>query len=113
MIITFKDRKLGNSLSIFNHYKRMTGNSLEKDILMMQKRQSILDNPKASEEEIDKAYQFDPIETIQYIYYAMRCAGEGKSLNPDIVMDELEIEDITSGKLTKVIEQLLTSKKNN
>jgi hypothetical protein len=112
MIFTVNGRNVSNSLTVFNHYKRATGNSLEKDIMAMQRRQKILDDPNASAEAIEKALDVDPFEIIEFIYYAMRCAAEGKSLDPSTVIDELSVDDIMSGELTEAIEKLVNVKKN-
>ena len=113
MIIKYKGLyPVANKISIFNHYKRISGRSLERDMQLLQKREGILNKTDASIDEINKALEIDPIEILQNVYYALRCAGEGKILTPDEVTDELDIQDLTNGSLIEVINQLLEVKKN-
>jgi len=103
MIYEFKGHKVSNSLSVFNYYKTLTGNSLEKDVKKIQKLQ---DNPDA-EEDIDITL------IIQYIYYAMRCAAEKKELDLSEVIDEVDISDLADGTMQECIMRLVEVKKNS
>ena len=113
MIINYKGLyPVANKISIFNHYKRISGRSLERDMQLLSKREGILNKTDASIDEINKALEVDPIEILQNVYYALRCAGEGKILTPDEVTDELYIQDLTTATIIDVINQLLEEKKN-
>ena len=116
MIYEFKGNKVSNSLSVFNYYKTLTGNSLERDIKKMKRLQDVMDNSEATEAEVDKAQaecDFDIITVIQYIYYAMRCAAEKKELDLSAVIDEIDISDLSDGKLQECIMRLVEVKKKD
>ncbi|MCU7522503.1 MAG: hypothetical protein HF308_15375 [Ignavibacteria bacterium] len=112
MIFKFKDYNLSNSISVFNHYKRITGNSLEKDLRRIEQREKILKDPKATEAQRDAAMDIDEIEIIQYVYCAMRCAGEAKPLDIEATVNEIDVADLVDGKLQEAILKLVDVKKN-
>lgn len=113
MMVKYKNQyPVSNKISVFNHYKRMSGRSLERDMQMLQHRDQVLNNPASTKEEIDLVLELDMIEILQYVYYAFRCAGEGKVLEPDTVIDELTINDLTDGSLVELIGKLMEVKKN-
>ncbi|MFA7136728.1 MAG: hypothetical protein WC125_12850 [Bacteroidales bacterium] len=114
MLFEFKGHKLSNSLNVFNYYKSITGRSLEGDIRGLQKLDTVMNKPDATEEEIDrvqKGMPADITETVQYIYYAMRCAAEKKELDLSAVIDEVDISDLADGSLQEVIMKLVEVKK--
>lgn len=114
MIFKYKNKYLvSNKISVFNHYKRITGSSLERDMQLIQKRDHVLNDPASTEEDISKVLEVDVIEILQYVYYAFRCAGEARILEPDVVIDELTINDLTDGSLVELINQLMEVKKNS
>lgn len=113
MMIKYKDKYLvASKISVFNHYKRISGKSLERDLQMVQKRESILSDVASTSEQIDEALSVDIIQILQYVYYALRCSGEGSVLDADLVIDELEISDLTDGSLIELINRLMDVKKN-
>jgi predicted nucleotidyltransferase len=113
MMLKYKDQYLvSNKISVFNHYKRISGRSLEHDMQLMQKREHVLNDPASSEQDIEQVLEVDIIEILQYVYYAFRCAGEAKVLEPDAVIEELIINDITDGSLVELISKLMEVKKN-
>ena len=113
MILKYKDKyPVANKISIFNHYKRITGRSLERDMQEVQKREQVLNDESSTVEQVNEALEIDIIEILQYVYYAFRCAGEAKSLEVDTVIDELDINDLTDGSLVELINELMEVKKN-
>ncbi len=114
MILKYKDKyPVANKISVFNHYKRITGRSLERDMQKVQKREEVLNSDVASTEEVNDALEIDIIEIMQFVYYAFRCAGEAKILEVDIVIDELDINDLMDGSLVELISKLMEVKKNS
>lgn len=114
MIFKYKDKyPVANKISVFNHYKRITGRSLERDMQKVQKREEVLNSDVASTEEVNDALEIDIIEIMQFVYYAFRCAGEAKILEVDIVIDELDINDLMDGSLVELISKLMEVKKNS
>lgn len=114
MILKYKDKyPVANKISVFNHYKRITGRSLERDMQKVQKREEVLNSNVASTEEVNDALEIDIIEIMQFVYYAFRCAGEAKILEADSVFDELDISDLTDGSLVELINNLMEVKKNS
>lgn len=114
MIFEFKGNKLSNSLSVFNHYKKTTGRSLESDIRNVKKLTDLIDDPEASESEIERIQNelpFNITEIIQYIYYSMRCAAEKKELDLSSIINEIDIPDLADGSLQSVIQKLVDVKK--
>lgn len=113
MTIKYKDKyPVSNKISVFNHYKRISGQSLERDMQAIQERDQVLSNPDSTREQIEEVLDTDIIEILQYIYYAFRCAGEGRVLEPDTVIDELDISDLTDGSLVELVNCLMEVKKN-
>jgi hypothetical protein len=114
MIFKYKDKyPVANKISVFNHYKRITGRSLERDMQKVQKREEVLNDESATDEEVNEALDIDIIEIMQFVYYAFRCAGEAKILEVDIVIDELDINDLMDGSLVELISKLMEVKKNS
>lgn len=114
MLFKFKDTyQVSNSLAVFNYYKKLTGRSLERDIANIDRVSKVLSNLDAhTEQEINDAYEVaDPTEILQYIYYAMRCAGESKELALDKVIEEIDVADIIDGSLQELITKLVEVKK--
>lgn len=114
MIFEFKGHKVSNSLNVFNYYKGVTGRSLEGDIRVLKKLETVMNKPDATEDEIDNAQDamnVDISETIQYIYFSMRCAAEKKELDLSTIIDEVDISDLADGSLQDVILKLVEVKK--
>ena len=113
MIFKYKGKEVSNSLSVFNYYKAATGKSIEKDLILIERRDKVLNDSNSTDEEIDKALDLiDPVETIQFIYYAMRCAADNKTLDVLEVINEIEISDINDGTLMELVAKLIDVKKN-
>jgi hypothetical protein len=114
MIFKYKDKyPVANKISVFNHYKRITGRSLERDMQKVQKREEVLNDESATDEEVNEALDIDIIEIMQFVYYAFRCSGEAKILEVDSVSDELDITDLMDGSLVELISKLMEVKKNS
>jgi hypothetical protein len=114
MIFEFKGHSLSNSLAVFNYYKGLTGRSLENDLRQMQRLERVMNNPDATDEDIDAAQNAVPLditETIQYVYYAMRCAAERKDLELSTIIDEVDITDLADGTLQEALTKLVDVKK--
>lgn len=114
MVFEFKGHKVSNSLNVFNYYKSLTGRSLEGDIRGLKKLETVMNNPDATEEEINNAQAsstVDIMETVQYIYYAMRCAAEKKELDLIEVIDEVDVSNLADGSLQEIIMKLVEVKK--
>jgi hypothetical protein len=87
----FKGKKVSNALSVFTHYKRLTGRSFEKDFIKIGKDQDGTDN----------------IELVNDMYYAFRCAGECKELDVEEVSAELTIQDVMTKEFSELFKKLL------
>lgn len=114
MIFDFKGKKVSNTLSVFNYYKRISGTPLEGDVLKLKKFIQVVDNPEATDDEIAQAYEKCNVEQITIllnIYYAMRCAAEKKELDFSEVTDELETTDLIDGSMEELIQRLVSIKK--
>lgn len=114
MLFEFKNHKVSNSLNVFNYYKGVTGRSLESDIRKMKKLDAVMNNPQATEAEIEAAQEampLDMLEIVQYIYYAMRCAAERKELEFADIINEVDVSDLADGTLQAVIMKLVEVKK--
>jgi len=111
MLSKYKGKLISNSLSVFNYYKGLAGRSLEKDIHKVESRAKILDDPNSTDEELDAAYDSDPMELLQGIYFAMRCAAEHKDLDYSEVQSEINIEDLSTGQLLTEINKMFKGKK--
>lgn len=111
MIKDFNGKKIANSLNVFNYYKRLTGNSLEVDLKQFLKLQDLVDKKGNVDLDIIPDEGTSVFEILQYIYYAMRCAGEKKELDLTEVLDELTVEDLSSPPFMELINFLVGDKK--
>lgn len=114
MLFKYKDKHLmSNSIDVFNIYKRLTGRSLEKDLINIKRRDDILKNPEATEAEVDKALDMvDPTEIVQMVYAAMRLDAEPNA-DLEAIIKEVEIEDLQNGSLQGALEKLISTGKKN
>lgn len=112
MTVDYKGNKLSNSLAMFLYYKSATGSTMEKDTSLVQQQQKILNDENATEEEKNKALdKVDALQVLTNVYYSMRCAAEGKKLDYDTTIAEVDITDLTTDEFSIVLEKLMSVKK--
>ncbi len=112
MTLEYKGCKLSNSLSMFLYYKSATGSTMEKDISLIQQQRKIIDDENTTEEEKNKALdKVDATQVLTNVYYSMRCAAEGKKLDYDSTIAEVDISDLISNEFSMVLEELMSVKK--
>lgn len=107
MIKEFKGHKLANSLSMFLYYKKVAGKAMEKDLMLLNKQQEILNNKESTEDDKMKAYDLVCVpEILLNTYYAMRCSAECGLLPYDDTISEIDLDDVTSGEFIDCIQAL-------
>lgn len=112
MTLEYKGCKLSNSLSMFLYYKSATGSTMEKDTSLIQQQRKIIDDENTTDEEKNKALdKVDATQVLTNVYYSMRCAAEGKKLDYDSTIAEVDISDLISNEFSMVLEELMSVKK--
>lgn len=85
---------------------------MEKDTSLIQQQRKIIDDENTTEEEKNKALdKVDATQVLTNVYYSMRCAAEGKKLDYDSTIAEVDISDLISNEFSMVLEELMSVKK--
>ena len=112
MTLEYKGCMLSNSLSMFLYYTSATRSTMEKDTSLIQQQRKIIDDENTTEEEKNKALdKVDATQVLTNVYYSMRCAAEGKKLDYDSTIAEVDISDLISNEFSMVLEELMSVKK--
>lgn len=113
---TYKGHILGNSLNVFTYYKQYTGRGMQKDLALLNAKNSIIanmDTSKATPEELVKISDIESDLIMSALYVALRKAGdiEARRKSAEAILDELETQDLSDIELINTIVDLLGPKK--
>lgn len=118
-ILTYKGHKLGNSVSMYMHYKAISNRNLTSDLAKLSGIAKIAakleSNEGLTEAEEKCLAENDVMEIVLFLWCSLRYAGdkEARDLSPEDLMEELDSEDLSNDDFIGILVNLLSSKKKD
>lgn len=113
----YKGKKIGNSVSMYMHYKQISNRNLTSDLSRLSGIAKIavkLDKGENLSDEEEKVLaENDIVEIILYIWCALRLAAdkEAREMPIEELINELDNDDLSDNEFVNMLIELLSPKK--